>query len=214
MPITMPSADADTYLDRDDENVAPKVGTTIQEGWGAVDEALSKSSDYPQDLKFTAEPTLIKFIDGPYLFQQHWLDRTKGRRSFTCIGDECPLCDVLGDRARQLAKFNVYVLSGDEQGLRVLQAVPTLLRLIKKAHEDDRKGPIDREYWAVSRTGTGNQTQYTLDFVRSRDLEDEWGIDPDAAKTMVRAATPWTKEQMIKVDTREDLLDVARSMIG
>jgi hypothetical protein len=215
MPIAMPSANEDTYFDRDDEDAAPKVGTTIQEGWDAVDASLAKSADYPTDLRFSPEPVLIKFLDGPYLFGQHWLDDIKkGRKSFTCIGDDCPLCDMLGDHPRQLAKFNVYVYTGEDKGLKTLQAVPTLLRLIKKAHEDDRKGPLTREYWTVSREGTGNQTQYSLDFVRSRDLEEEFGIDPDKAKELASSVTPWTKEQMIRVDKHADLLDVARSLIN
>lgn len=215
MPITAPSANADTYLDEDNEDVAPKVGTTVQEGWDAANESMTKKQgDYPVDMKFSSEATLVKFLDVPPLsYQQHWIDRPKGRKSFTCIGEDCPLCDVLGDEPRNKTAFQVYVLSGDTQGLQILTAVPTLFRLIKKANEDDRKGPIGREFWAVSRTGTGKETLYSLDYVRARDLEEEWGLNPEKVTELVASATPWSKEQVVRNESRSDLLEVARSLI-
>lgn len=216
MPISTPSANADTYLDEDNEDVAPKVGTTVQEGWDAAEAIMvqKQSGDYPVDLKFDSDPALIKFLDTPPLsYFQHWIERPKGRKSFTCIGDDCPLCDILGDTPRRKTAFQVYVLSGENQGLQILTAVPTLYRLIKKANEDDRKGPIGREYWAVSRTGTGKETLYSLDYVRSRDLEEEWNLDPEKVKELVASATPWRSEQVVRNEDRSDLLEVARSLI-
>lgn len=214
MPIARPAANAATYLDEDTEDMAPKVGTTVQSGWENSDVMTSKNSDFPSDLKFTDEPTLIKFLDGPYFYQQHWIERPKGRKSFTCIGESCPLCNVLGDEPRSKAAFNVLVMSGGDEGLRVLNAVPTLFRLIKKAHEDDRKGPINREYWAVSRAGTGKETLYSLDYVRSRDLDEEWGINPDDAKDLVAAAEPWPVDKIVRQESASELLEVARSLVN
>lgn len=215
MPIALPSADADTYLDRDDENAVPTVGTTVQEGWGAVEEALDKSqSDYPTDMKFSSDGTLIKFLDLPPIsYMSHWIERPKGRKSFNCLGDDCPLCDLLGDTPRNKTAFQVYVLSGEDKGLRILTAVPTLLRLLKKAHDDDRKGPLSREYWAVTRTGTGKETLYSLDYVRSRDLDEEWNLDPEKTKELVASSTPWEKAKIVRNESKADLLEVARSLL-
>lgn len=218
MPISKnPSVNADSYLDDDNENEVPKVGTTVQSGWEFAEANMSlKEGEYPLDLKFTSDPVLIKFLDGPHSYKQHWLDgRTTGRKSFTCLGDDqnCPLCHVLGDEPRNKAAFNVFVLSGEQQGVRILTAVPTLFRLILKAHSDDRKGPISREYWAVSRTGTGKNTLYSLDYVRSRDLEEEWGLDSNDTKALVAAATPWSVEKIVRDENRSELLDIARSML-
>lgn len=215
MPINPASVNASSYLDEDNEDTSPKIGTTVQSGWDMADEAMpSKNSDYPVDFRFASEPTLVKFLDGPYYYKQHWLDgRTKGRKSFVCMGEGCPLCDVLGDEPKNKAVFNVFVLSGENQGVQILTAVPTLFRLIKKAHEDDRKGPISREYWAISRTGKGPDTLYSLDYVRSRDLDEEWGIDPDDTRALVAAATPWSVEKIIRQEKRSELQDIARSLI-
>lgn len=214
MPISKSSVNADTYFDEDTESAAPKIGTTVQSGWEAADEAMSsKSGDYPIDLRFTSEPILVKFLDGPHTYKQHWIERPKGRKSFTCLGEGCPLCDVLGDDPRSKAAFNVFVLSGADQGVQVLTAVPTLFRLIKKANEDDRKGPISREYWAVSRTGTGKDTLYSLDYVRSRDLEEEWDLNPEEVKQIIAASTPWGVDKIVHAENRSELLEIARAML-
>ena len=179
MPITKPAYQAADYLEQDSPDIEPKVGTTVQEGWDAADALLkTEVTEFPTDFRFTDEPQLIKFLQNrPFAtYEQHWIERPKGKKSFVCIGSGCPLCEILGDKPRGKFAFNVYVLSGENQGVQVLTAPPSLARLIKKAHEDERKGPIDKDFWEISRLGTGPQTQYTLNYVRGRDLDEEWKI--------------------------------------
>ena len=215
MPITKPEVDATDYLDEDSESAQPKVGTTVQEGWDAVDAMLeAKSSDFPTDMKLTEEPQLVKFIqDRPFAtYEQHWIDRPKGKKSFVCLGDGCPLCEILGDKPRGKFAFNVLVLSGGEQIVQVLTAPPSLARQIKKSHDDERKGPIDREYWEISRLGTGPTTQYTLNFVRGRDLAEEWKLDLDTVKGLEASAVPFTADEVVRETPRSELLEIARSL--
>jgi hypothetical protein len=214
MPITKPQVDADAYLDEDSETATPKVGTTVQEGWDAIDALVSKTDgDFPTDFRFSEEPQLVKFLeDRPFAsYEQHWIERPKGKKSFVCLGDNCPLCDVLGDKPRGKFAFNVLVLSGETQGVQILTAPPSLARQIKKAHDDERKGPLDKEDWEMSRLGMGPTTQYTLTFVRGRDLAEEWKLSSDAVNELVAAAVPFTAE-VIRETPRSEMLEVARSV--
>ena len=213
MPITKPSVDADTYLVEDSETIQPKVGTTVQEGWDAFDSLVKSDSEFPTDFKFSEDSVLIKFLENrPFAtYEQHWIDRPKGKRSFVCLGDNCPLCDILGDPPRGKVAFNVLVLTGDTQGVQIMTAPPTLARLIKKNHDDDRKGPIDKEFWEVSRQGTASTTQYTMIPVRGRDLAEEWKLDPEKVQELVATAVPYTAE-VIRETPRSEMLEVARSV--
>ena len=214
MPITKPTVEADSYLSEDSEDAMPKVGTTVQQGWDAFDSLVQEnSSEFPTDFKFSESPQLVKFLeDQPFAsYEQHWIERPKGKKSFVCIGDACPLCDVLGDKPRGKFAFNVLVLSGEAQGVQIMTAPPSLARQIKKAHDDERKGPLSKEFWEVSRLGSGPTTQYTLNFVRGRDLAEEWKLSTDAVQELVAAAVPFTAE-VIRETPRSEMLEVARSV--
>ena len=121
------------------------------------------------------------------------------------------MCDIIGDKPRGKFSFNVLVLSGDVQGVQILTAPPSLARQIKKAHDDERKGPLSKEFWEVSRLGSGPTTQYTLNFVRGRDLAEEWKLSSDAVQELVVAAVPFTAE-VIRETPRSEMLEVARSV--
>ena len=215
MPITKPAVDAADYLEEDSEDLQPKVGTTIQQGWDAADALLKvESTEYPNDFRFTEEPQLIKFLNAqPFaIYEQHWIERPKGKKSFVCLGEECPLCDILGDKPRGRFAFNVIEVTGDNQKVQVLTAPPSLARLVRKAHEDERKGPLDREFWEISRMGTGPTTQYTLNFVRGRDLEEEWKLNPDEVTALVANAVQYTANDVVRETPRSELLEIARSL--
>lgn len=215
MPITKPAVDAADYLETDSEEIQPKVGTTVQEGWDAAEALLKvETTEFPTDFRFSEEPQLVKFLqDRPFAtYEQHWIERPKGKKSFVCIGDGCPLCEILGDKPRGKFAFNVLVLSGETQGVQVLTAPPSLARQIKKAHDDERKGPLDREFWEISRMGTGPTTQYTLNFVRGRDLAEEWKLSLDNVKELVANAESFSAEDVVRETPRSELLEIARSI--
>lgn len=215
MPITKPAINAETYLEEDSADIQPKVGTTVQEGWAAAEELLNvETTEFPTDFRFTEEPQLVKFLqDRPFAtYEQHWIERPKGKKSFVCIGDGCPLCEILGDKPRGKFAFNVLVLTGENQVVQVLTAPPSLARQIKKAHDDERKGPLDREFWEISRMGTGPTTQYTLNFVRGRDLAEEWKLSPDTVNELVAKAEPFSADDVVRETPRSELLEIARSI--
>lgn len=220
MPITQPSVNADAYLDADDENATPKVGTTVQAGWDAASKILKstvKDGEYPNDFKFTEESQLIKFIgDGPFRsYEQHWIDRSSGKRSFVCIADSdpegCPLCDLLGDKPRGKFAFTVLVLSSEEKKTMIMTAPPTLFRQIKAAHEDPKRGPLNKFYYSISRSGTGPQTTYSLERVRGTDLMEDWDLDLAQVEELVASAESFSPE-VIWDTPRSELLEIARSI--
>jgi hypothetical protein len=215
MPITKPAVNAETYLEEDSADIQPTVGTTVQEGWDAAEALLKvETSEFPTDFRFSDEPRLVKFLqDRPFAtYEQHWIERPKGKKSFVCIGDGCPLCEILGDKPRGKFAFNVLVLTGDVQGVQILTAPPSLARQIKKAHDDERKGPLDREFWEISRMGTGPTTQYTLNFVRGRDLAEEWKLSLDNVNELIANAESFSAEDVVRETPRSELLEIARSI--
>lgn len=221
MAITQPAVNASSYLDNDDEDAKPKVGTTVQSGWDAANKTLKattkETGEYPNDFKFSEESQLIKFIgDGPFRsYEQHWIDRSSGKRSFVCIADSdaegCPLCDLIGDKPRGKFAFTVLVLSADEPKTMILTAPPTLFRQIKAAHEDPKRGPLNKFFYSVSRTGTGPQTTYALERVRSTDLTEDWDLDPAQVEELVAKAEQFTPD-VIWDTPRAELLEIARSV--
>jgi hypothetical protein len=221
MSITQPSVDASSYLDADDENATPKVGTTVQSGWEAASKTLKATSkdtgEYPNDFKFTEESQLVKFIgDGPFRsYEQHWIDRSSGKRSFVCISETdeqgCPLCDILGDKPRGKFAFTVLVLSGSETKTMILTAPPTLFRQIKAAHEDPKRGPLNKFFYSISRMGTGPQTTYSIERVRATDLQEDWDLDSAQVEELVATAEQFTPD-VIWDTPRAELLEIARSV--
>jgi hypothetical protein len=217
MAIEQPTVDAASYLEDDSEDLAPKHGTTVQAGWGAADAMLQpkKTGDYPTDFRFSEVTQLVRFLDdAPFaIYNQHWIDRTEGKRSFVCLGDECPLCITLGDKPRPKFSFNVIVLSQEEPAVQILTAPPTLARQLKAANEDPRRGPLTKYYWSISRQGSGPQTTYTLDRVRGTDLAEEWELDPEEVDAIAENAVKYD-DKAIFVTPQDELLTLARQLVS
>jgi hypothetical protein len=214
--INRPNVDANDYLDEDSIDIAPKHGTTVQAGWGAAEAYLKPKtveSKFATDFKFSEQATLVRFLeDEPFMvYEQHWIDRTEGRRSFVCLGAECPLCTIADDKPRAKFAFNVLVLSDEEPNVQVLTAVPTLARLLKAANDDARRGPLSKHYWTISRLGTGRDTQYALERVRAADLAEEWELDAEKIDSIASKAIRYDSSA-VYISPREELLTVARSI--
>lgn len=219
--VQAPAVNTDDYevdeeLLEDSPEAAPKHGTSIQAGWGAADDLLKPkaSGDYPNDFKFTESLQLVKFLqDEPFsVYQQHWLDRTEGKRSFVCLGDDCPLCDLLGDKPRGKFAFNVLLLSGEENSVQILTAPPTFARQLRAANDDPRLGPLTKHFWALARHGSGSSTTYTLERVRASDLAEEWELDPEEANAIASASELYGPET-VYITPKSELVTIARSLI-
>jgi hypothetical protein len=217
MTINKPIIEADDYLTEDIADVAPKHGTTVQAGWAAADALLKPKKDsgeYASDFRFTEQAQLIRFLeDEPFsVYFQHWIDR-EGKKSFVCLGDDCPLCTIAGDKPRGKFAFNVLVLSDEEPGVMILTAPPTLARQLKAANDDSKRGPLTKYYWAISRQGSGPQTTYTLDRVRGTDLAEEWELDQEDVEDLAANTTKYDSSA-VYVTPRAELLTIARSLVS
>lgn len=216
--VDFPTVDADDYLSPESEDALPKHGTTVQSGWGAADTVLNpkKTTNYPTDFKFSADNQLVRFLnDEPFaIYEQHWIDAiTSGKRSFVCLGDDCPLCIRLGDKPRGRFAFNILVLSDGEPSHQILTAGPMLARQLQTANSDPRRGPLSKYYWAISRQGIAASTQYTLDRVKAADLVDEWELDPQEIDAISSKVTPYDKS-VIYLSPREELLEVSTKLLS
>lgn len=204
------------YAD-DSADASPKHGTSVQSGWAAADALLKparEKGDYPNDFRFSESVQLVRFLENePFsVYYQHWLDRSEGKRSFVCLGDDCPLCDILGDKPRGKFAFNVLIVSDEEPSVQILTAPPMFARQLRAANDDPRRGPLSKYYWAVSRQGTGPQTTYSLDRVRATDLADEWELDAEKLEQLATNAVKYGPET-VYVTPREELLQIARSLV-
>lgn len=217
--VTQPTIDASSYLEEDSVDAMPKHGTTVQAGWGDATKLLKgkeKSTSYPTEVKFSEQPVLVRFLeDGPfYAYEQHWIDRTEGRRSFIHLGDDDPLLVIAGSKPRAKFAFNVLVLSEEEPNVQILTAPVTLARILFAAHEDPKRGPLTKFDWAISRLGTGRDTQYTVERVRREtDLVEEWELNPAEIDAIAAKAVKYDKTA-IYATTREEHLEVARSLVS
>jgi hypothetical protein len=216
--VTQPSVDADLYLE-DSVEAAPKHGTTVQAGWGAADAYLNKpkntESKFATNFKFSETPTLVRFLDdGPFhVYEEHWVERTEGRRSFVALEEDDPLTIIAGLKPRAKFAFNVLVLSDEEPEVQIMTAGITLARQLRAANDDPRRGPLSKHYWAVSRLGIGRDTQYTLERVRANDLAEEWELDVAAIDAAMANVVKYDKSA-IYTSPREEMLELARSLVN
>jgi hypothetical protein len=228
MAISKPEVDASNYFIDDNPTATPKHGTTVQSGWGAV-AALAKpkreAGSYPTDFKVSETARLIRFLeDDPFaVYKQHWVQLptdsgTMAWRSYVCTGSdtpgqECPLCAIAGDMPRSKAAFNVLVVSDEEPTVQILHAPVTLARQLQAAHEDPRRGPLSKYYWAISRLGVGRETQYTIERVRPTELTDEWELDAEELNAIANSAVKYDASA-IYVSPHEDMVQAARKLVG
>lgn len=157
---------------------------TGQRGWNAYADQKKKGGEFADNFTPSEELTLIKFLDEvPFdSYREHWVDELKAgtRKSRTCLGDDCPLCEI-GHQARLRVCFNIIDWSDvDKPVLKVWLVGVRLAESIKNFAEQPKTSPINEHgrYWSISRTGKGNKTEYNLNPVKSRDLDEDWDRDP------------------------------------
>jgi hypothetical protein len=216
--VNAPKVNADEYFVDENENIPAKHGTTVQSGWDAADAFLKPKKEagaYATDFKITETPQLIRFLDdAPFMiYEQHWINRTEGKRSFVCLGDDCPLCTIAGDQPRARFVFNVLVLTDEEPTVQLLTATPTLARTLRAKNDDPRLGPLSKYFWATSRQGTATTTQYIVERVKAMDLAAEWELDIEDVETAIASAVRYD-DSVVYVSPREELLKLARQLVS
>ena len=134
-------------------------------------------------LVLTGDPQLIKFLEPEPFgnFRQHWVPQGAGQgdRPWTCCapsGADCPLCDI-GNPGSATIAWNVLHLSETEApSVKVFQIGIRAERALEEAARDRSNDEVlvTRDFWAVNRSGKGQQSQTNFRPVKQRDLEDDW----------------------------------------
>ena len=202
----------DDVFEDEDENEVPARSSVIQVGWAAAKKAASAASTvYATDFRFEEEVKLIKFLTNePMAFSQHWVNRT-GKRSFICNGTpKCPLCRR-GNRPESKFAFSVVDLSADEPQVQLMTVGLRLYGTLEKLNADPKTGPLDRLYWAVSKSGSGQKTSYSFNSVKERDLAEDWDIDAEVAINFLKTLKPLDVEAL-RIPSDEELREIAREI--
>lgn len=212
-PVTETEVLEEDLFIEEDENQSSENSSIIQSGWSAAKKAVAKSNrTYATDFRFDEDVQLVKFISSdPMIFMQHWVNRP-GKKSFISIGEGDPLIEV-GSVPSQKFAFTVLNLSDEEPQLQLMIVGVRLCGQLEKLASDKKTGPLNRSdiYYAVSKTGQGTKTSYSVTPVKERDLAEDWDIDPVAAAELVKTMKPFGPEAL-HTSTKAELAEIAREI--
>ena len=165
----------------------------------------------PDFFEMKPSPQLVKFLSRAPVaaFYQHWVDAPK-RRSWTCLGDDCPLCNLLGPGIGDVPTLHVHVpvLNFSVDPEPKVQILKMTSRILAVLHAGRTTGPIEERYYTLERHGAAYSTPPVVVPFKPRDLED-FGIDPDQASNLVASAVI-PDDSFVPRHSREDLAAVAR----
>lgn len=207
-------------VDDDDEEVSqrgPKVGR-VGEGWGGAEE-IARGSDFIKNVDWKNDSHkagdnryhLVSFLeDAPYAsLSVHWLER-KGKRSFVCIGDDCPLC-AAGDDPKAEYRFNVAVYTDGDPVVRSLNCGVRLYKKIKSKAEAPLTKPLPKKRYVITRSGKSwNEISYDLDVITDSEIEDGYPNFYVPTKAELSALDPYTISDVEKeYSSLEELEEMA-----
>lgn len=209
--------DDEDDLDEEDDEEAAVI--PISRGRKAIKKNRPTSEASDNFFSWDEDGQVVKFLDeDPWSYEQHWINRG-GKRSFPCMGEDCPLCEI-GSETTQKIIYTVVNLS-HKKGPRVqtLEVGVTLDESLIKFHEDKKTGPLDRLYWALSRTERSNPSgyakyNYTITPVKERDLEEDWDVDLDKAQAVIDAAESPSTEKVLGKWSHAKLQKIANETLS
>jgi hypothetical protein len=220
MPIQKTEDLAAKYIDaaNDDFDIdarpSQSTSTAISSGWDAAEKLSAPAGDYPVEFKHSEDFQIIKILDpdGPFAsYKLHFLQqKTSGKRSYVCLQTNCPLCDILKHRPEVKRAFTIANLSTNPVERQLLIATPRLYKTMHSAHFSPQ-GPLNKNFWAISRTGIKQTTVYHFNAVKGRDLEEDWNIK-EATATAALAELECYDSSIIRETSYQDLLEIAESL--
>ncbi len=188
--------------------------TAVQAGWDAAESLTTPTGDYPVEFKHSEEIQVIKFLDltGPFAsYKQHFLQNKPGKKSYVCLGNNCPLCVKLGHKPEDKRAFTVANLSTNPISRQQLIATPRLYKTLHAA-EFSPQGPLPKNFWAISRTGIKQTTVYNLNAIKPRDLDEDWNISLEEAEKAIAQMEPYTRS-IIRETSYAELLEIAEELL-
>jgi hypothetical protein len=206
--------------DEDDE--ATPVRASSGKGWDGYKKAKAKASKWNSEDKFTVDDKgseeLIAFLDdAPFCtWNEHFLRELDGKKSWTCLDDDCPICGR-GDTPGYRAAFNVVAF--DDKGnpsVKYWIATPGPLDEIEDHAHNERYGPLNKEgnYFVVSKKkGKNNYFKYKVERITEDQMHDEFGFDPLTEEEFTELeAGAFEEKDVLVVSSRKELRDVVRSL--
>lgn len=198
----------------DDRPKQSAATSAVASGWEAAEKLSPATTEYPVDFKHSETEQIIKFLDpnGPFAsYRQHFLTK-EGKRSYVCLGDNCPLCTVLNNRPEEKRAFTIANLSTDPISRQILTATPRLFKTLISANASDR-GPINKDnmYWGLSRTGVKQTTVYHLTPIKSRDLVEDYNLDLEAIEAAIAKMEPYPASTIYQ-NSYAELLEIAQAL--
>ncbi len=221
---TRDEEDSDRYTEEDSDDYEAPRSSRVRRGWEVADrEMKSRNSggdgEYSEPENFllayqaSNQPRLIRFLDNqPMIVRRHYWDRGEIKGYFVCLEGDCPMCDA-GSDARAQGVFTVVDLTPDKDGYpphrRFLYASKRLLNQLRDRDDDPKYGPLTKSYMAISKSGTGKDTTYTVTYVKDRDLEDDWDMSAAEAREICGEFEA-AGEEKLGLKTRRELRDIVR----
>jgi hypothetical protein len=202
----------DTYMV--DARPEQSTSSAVLSGWEAAEKLTPATGDFPVEFKHSEEPQVVKFVDpsGPFAsYRQHFLTDKAGRKSYVCLGADCPLCLKLRHRPEDKRAFTVANLSVTPVQKQMIIASPRLFKTLHMINSTPQ-GPITKNYWAISRSGVKQSTIYHVVAIKERDLAEDYGIDLTTAANAVAAIEPFSNST-IKQTSYSDLLAIAEELL-
>lgn len=203
-------------VEEEDPDEQASRSSAIQAGWGSAKKAMKSGAGFLPEFKFTEDEQLVKFQgDAPIaVYRQHWLNEvTEGKRSYICLGDECPLCNILGHKPDTKIAFSVVNVSSEDPEVQMLVVGTRLATTLETYNNDSKVGPLDKHYWSLKRTGKKTSTQYFANVVKARDLAEDWSLDPEEIQRQIDALKPLSDKD-VRLDKKDVMEEVARDLMG
>jgi len=192
-------------------------------GWGGADE-LGGSGDFIKNLDWKNEAArqgdtlwfILKFLeDEPFAnVKIHWINERKGKRSFVCIGADCPLCDVGSDVKTEM-RFNVAWFTEDDPLLKSWNAGWKIYKKIKSYAEAPLTKPLSKRIYLATRTGkTFNEIQYDIQKITADEVAEAYPDIYVPSAEEIADLEPYTIDDVEKeYSTVEELEEVAAEIV-
>jgi len=211
--------DYDDEDDVEDDDDDEETAIPISRGRKAIKKNRPTSDAADNFFSWDDEGQVVKFLpDDPWSYEQHWVNRG-GKRSFPCLGEGCPLCEVGSDTTQKIVYSIVNLSHPKGPRVQTLEVGVTLDESLIKFHEDKKTGPLDRLYWALSRSERSNPSgyakyNYTFTPVKERDLEEDWEIDLAKAEPVIESAEAPSTEKVLGKWSARKLQAIANEVMS
>ena len=214
-PEEAPAAEAE----EDDEPVLSAAG--LRSGWSAAKQVAAANSPFANRFEPDSQSQIIKFLDdAPYAsYGRHWIPRATQKGTVTIpffcmqsLKKDCPLCDA-GDRPSAVTSFNVAIIGDD--GVPTLASWDVGVQLLGQLENlnTDKTGPLNKGYYAVSRSKAGRKYNYSILPITNDDrLAEDYGI-PAPSEGDLKAVGTYDAS-IVQVNKMSELKEVAAEIMS